>query len=97
MICEDTPKGKELYQLITRFMAIRDGWICCICGLLMEPDEITFEHTDKRGGGRRNDQPEYWKDGVLIKNGAAHGKCNAELGSKRVPYLPHARFKKGEM
>jgi hypothetical protein len=99
MICGDTPNGKRLYDLIKDFMWIRDEGKCCICGDQVHLEEATFEHTDLRSGGHRNDQPEYWKNGELIKNGVAHAICNSERGSKRVPYLPHAtqpRISKGE-
>jgi hypothetical protein len=91
MVCnEDTETGRELYRLLKHFMHIRDKGLCCICGEFVPLEEATFEHTDLRSGGHRNDQPEYWKNGELIKNGVAHKFCNSEKGSKRVPYLPHA-------
>ena len=85
MICADTESGKALYRLIVQFMWIRDGGKCCICGEPVELDEATFQHSDLRSGGRRNDMPEYWKiTGEFVKNGAAHGRCNGELGSVRA-------------
>jgi len=47
--------------------------------------DITFEHQDGRGmgGSHRDDRIEI--DGKPY-NGAAHGKCNSDKGSKRVDY-----------
>lgn len=83
MIYQDTPIGKELYQITKHFMWIRDRGLCCICGFYVSLEECTFEHFELRAGGHRNDQPEYWRDGVHYKNGVAHGICNSEKGSRR--------------
>ena len=91
MICADTPSGRVLYRKLIDFMLIRDNYMCCICGKeICVMDQVTFEHTDLRSGGHRNDQPEYWKNGKLIRNGVAHKLCNEIKGSER---LPHARSK----
>jgi hypothetical protein len=90
MIYRDTKIGYALKKITVHFMHIRDKGLCCICGEYVPLEEATFEHTDLRSGGHRNDQPEYWRNGELIKNGVAHARCNLERGSKRVPYLPHA-------
>lgn len=76
--------GKRQYQEWISYMWVRDG-ICCICKKPIEPEECTFEHTDLRSGGRRDDRPEYTKpNGQVIRNGVAHGLCNSQKGSRRI-------------
>jgi hypothetical protein len=86
-VCQNNAAGDALYKHRTQLMMVRQGWICCICKDPSRPisvaSGVTFEHTDLRGmgGGRRDDRIEL-PDGTWI-NGAAHGFCNAEKGSKR--------------
>lgn len=78
--------GKRQYQDWIMEMWYRDAYACCICHLDLAFEEATFEHTDLRSGGRRDDRPEYTKpNGEVIRNGVAHGICNSQKGSKRCP------------
>ncbi len=79
-VCQDTRAGRAEYKRRTEKMYLRDEAICCICLLpIAALDEATTEHKGKRGmgGGLRDDRIE--------KNGVAHGWCNSELGSARLP------------
>jgi hypothetical protein len=79
MVCNyETQNGAALYQIIVKFMHIRDHGICCLCGEFVPLQDATFEHIETRGmdGALRNDAPEYWRNGVLYKNGVAHAICN---------------------
>jgi hypothetical protein len=77
--------GRREYECTILKMWARDRGICCICGKYVPDDEATFEHTDLRSGGRRNDRPQYEKpNGQVIRNGVAHGLCNSMKGSKRA-------------
>ncbi len=85
-ICNQyTSTGRKEYTKRTIAMLVRQRGLCCLCGLYLSPDEATFEHQDGRGmnGSHRDDRIE--KDGKPY-NGAAHGRCNVEKGSKRINY-----------
>jgi hypothetical protein len=76
--------GKQQYWGWMFWMWERDNHNCCLCGKFVSWQEATFEHTDLRGGGRRDDRPEYTKaNGDVIRNGVAHGFCNSQKGSRR--------------
>lgn len=84
-VCRKNTAGKREYQRRIDVMHHRQGGMCCLCHLPLDRRFATFEHEDGRGlgGGRRDDRTE--KDGHWI-NGAAHGQCNGEKGSRRVRY-----------
>jgi hypothetical protein len=78
-------EGKRMYQAFIFDMWNKQAFACCLCRKPLSFEEATFEHTDLRGGGRRNDLPEYTKpNGQVIRNGVAHGICNSQKGSKRA-------------
>lgn len=59
---------------------------CCVCRLRLELFEATFEHEDGRNPRFIDERIEVVVDGVLKKkNGASHGHCNCQRGSKRTP------------
>ena len=76
-VCCDTAKGCKEYQRRTGDMAENQKWLCILCGELMHPYHVTFEHLAGRGmgAGHRDDRESV--------NGAAHLWCNSEKGSKR--------------
>lgn len=77
--------GARQYIAYLDQMWLRDNGECCICHKYVNFVEATFEHTDLRSGGRRDDRPEYTKpNGEGIRNGVAHGLCNSQKGSKRT-------------
>jgi hypothetical protein len=85
-ICNQyTSSGRKAYKERTQEMLARQNGLCCLCGRYLRPEEATFEHQDGRGmnGSHRDDRIE--KDGKPY-NGAAHGTCNVEKGSKRIDY-----------
>jgi hypothetical protein len=77
--------GNEEYRARTLKMLKRQNGYCCLCNLPLRDSDATFEHQDGRGmgGSRRDDRIE--KEGKPY-NGAAHGWCNAEKGSRRINY-----------
>jgi hypothetical protein len=82
-----TSAGKTEYLRRTYEMAIRQGWLCGMCGELMTLDDVSFDHQDLRSGGRQDDRIEV--NGVW-QNAALHIWCNTQKGSRRIPYLKHA-------
>jgi hypothetical protein len=86
-ICRKTPEGRAQYRARTLEMWRRQKKKCCICGKTMTENEATFEHTTPRGmgGGSRDDR--ITDDQGKPKNGAAHGRCNSEKGSRRFKEL----------
>jgi hypothetical protein len=86
-ICQENAAGKAEYKARTLRMAERQNWICGVtmCGKPMSEATVSFEHVDKRGGGRRNDTILLYLNarGELAQNKAVHMACNFELGSRR--------------
>lgn len=77
--------GQRQYDNWRDEMWLRDNGECAICHNYVNFAEATFEHTDLRSGGRRDDRPQYTKpNGDVICNGIAHGLCNSQKGSKRT-------------
>lgn len=77
-------EGRRQYEQWKFEMYVRDCQHCCICHKYVRFEEATFEHTDLRSGGKRDDRPVYLKpNGDLVINGVAHGICNVQRGSKR--------------
>ena len=92
-----TKDGREIcrnqaeYKKRTIAMAERQGWMCgCGCGRRMTMQTATFQHTDLRSGGRRNDTIKPYRNvkGQWVQNEAWLGDCNGQQGSVRVgaPY-----------
>jgi hypothetical protein len=96
-VCQNNAAGDALYEQRTMGMVIRQERVCCICQDpkdLMTAENATFEHGsylwkgvriqgEPRGmGGARRDDRIVDANGNWI-NGAAHGFCNAEKGSRR--------------
>ncbi len=77
--------AKELRKRAFNLWHKQSG-ICCICGKWLSTADISFEHTDLRSGGRRNDTIERYKNarGQWVQNGAAHIGCNGQKGSNRL-------------
>lgn len=85
------PRGREIvtgleYRRRTIQMAERQDWKCGLCGKYMTMGNVTFEHTDLRSGGRRNDTIEPYENArrKIVQNCAAHRECNGAKGSKRL-------------
>lgn len=81
-VCQDTKLGRFVYRNRVLAMLLRQHFRCCNCGNPLHEDEATFEHENGRTAGKRDDRIEI--DGQRI-NGASHGFCNVERGSKRTP------------
>lgn len=77
-----TAEGIAEYRGRVAKMHKRQTGLCCNCRKPLALSEATFEHEDGRGGGKRDDR-------IVVngkpKNGASHGICNSERGSKRTP------------
>lgn len=86
-VCRKNAAGRVEYRWRTVAMWDRQRHKCCICGNSMTASEATFEHTTPRGmgGGRRDDR--IADDQGRWMNGAAHGRCNSEKGSRRFKEL----------
>lgn len=74
------PEGYAEYHWRVMLMWIRQEGLCCICCNPLSLKDSTFEHENKR---------KYRDDRIADSegrptNGAAHGYCNALLGSRRV-------------
>lgn len=79
--------GEREYRKRTWEMHDRQNGLCCICGMRMLNGDVTFEHEAGRGmGGAKRDDRIVLPDGSWI-NGAAHGRCNVQKGSKVVEYV----------
>lgn len=83
-VCDKSAAGKREYKRRIERMRQRQFRLCCVCLQPLDERAATFEHEDGRGmgGGFRDDRIEV--DGVPV-NGASHGECNAERGSKKTP------------
>jgi hypothetical protein len=99
-ICTKTDAGREEYWDRTIQMAFRQNWICgCGCGENLYFTEhpfretnITFDHQNGRGAGKRDDRIEVVIDGKRVwQNAALRYGCNVRKGSRRIPYAEHAR------
>jgi len=75
-------EGKKEYKNRIIAMWLRQIRLCCNCQQELRMREATFEHENGRGAAKQDDRIEI--DGTPI-NGASHGTCNAERGSKRTP------------
>lgn len=86
LVCNTkTAAGRERYNGIRDDMYERDHGICCGCKRHIAKGEETFEHSDGRGGGKRNDLAEYVKpNGEVVVNRVMHLTCNGAKGSRRV-------------
>ncbi len=83
-----TQAGYAEYKDRTYKMALRQKGLCSLCGLWMNPDEITPDHEDGRGhgGGHRDDRiekPDVNGD-LQPYNSAVHWHCNVLKGSVRL-------------
>jgi hypothetical protein len=89
-VCLKTAAGVREYRKRVELMHERQLGLCAICVRPLRLEQATFDHEVPRGlgGGFRDDRIEV--DGVP-QNAAVHGLCNANKGSRRVPYLiqPH--------
>lgn len=82
-----TPEGEAEYKWRVMLMWVRQDGLCCDCGMPLRLADATFEHQDGRGAGRRDDRIAIFDDsGRFVKhiNGAAHGICNGQRGSRRT-------------
>ena len=81
-----TAKDRAEYRRRTVEMWSRQKGLCALCGVPIREDEATFDHEDGRGmgGSKRDDRIEM--DGKR-HNAAVCWPCNAEKGSRNVPYL----------
>lgn len=94
-----TVEGRAEYWFRTMLMWIRqDGWCCFreydFCPGRLRLADCTFEHEDKRGGGKKDERLALVDtEGRFIRhiNGAAHGECNGIAGSRRLP-IYHGGF-----
>lgn len=85
-------RGRHEYKQRMWRMYLRQRSLCCLCGLYMIPDDVTFEHENGRGlGGSKRDDRIELPDGTWI-NGAAHYRCNGDKGSRRVEYQAFAKL-----
>lgn len=81
-VCNLTKReGLALYRKRVETMLFRQRGLCCNCKRPLNLEEATFEHEFGRGGGKRDDRIEINGERV---NGASHGQCNSERGSKRT-------------
>ena len=64
-------------------MYLRQGGLCSICGIWMQPWDATFEHSDGRGAGAGHRDDRIEKNG-LPYNSVAHAPCHANKGSVRL-------------
>lgn len=79
-----TAEGKREYEHTIDLMYERQKGICSLGDHWMPRSEATFEHTDLRSGGRRNDLIEYDKpNGEHVVNTMACGFHNGQKGSIR--------------
>lgn len=79
----DTHRGRTEYRARTWAMAERQRGLCADCGKPMG-DDVTFDHANGRGAGKRDDRIEV--DGRW-QNAALHLRCNSSRGSRRMPYV----------
>jgi len=91
LVCNEknSVPGRKRYNGIRDEMYERDGGICWKetggCGLPILKGEETFDHTDGRCAGRRNDLPEYVNaQGEVVRNHVMHWLCNGRKGSRRM-------------
>jgi hypothetical protein len=85
VICNlKTAAGRAEYTRLIDLMYLRQRGICSLGNHWMPRSEATFEHTDLRSGGRRNDVLEYDKpNGEHVVNTTACGFHNGQKGSNR--------------
>ena len=79
--CLDNAAGRRLYAERRHAMWERQKGLCGICHQWIPEGEETFEHSDGRTAGHRDDRIVN-ELGEEI-NCAAHGWCNGLKGSKR--------------
>jgi hypothetical protein len=93
-VCTKTVAGLREYRKRIEFMWERQDGLCALCGKPCRIAEATFDHEFGRGmgGGKRDDR--LILDGRPL-NAAVHFWCNAEKGSKQVPYLIQPRVDSG--
>ncbi len=72
-------KGWEVGEVDYVTILMRDGFVCHICGLDVEPDDVHFDHVIplSRGGAHSNDN-------IHI----AHSQCNIRKNTKLMSELP---------
>lgn len=89
-VCCDTADGKREYNRRIQEMRLRQHGICCLLGKvksckgLMSAEEATFEHGEPRRMGAAFRDDRIWDENGDPMNGAAHGWCNREKGSRRI-------------
>lgn len=81
-VCQPTKIGRVEYQRRLGVMAIRQNFLCAICGQYPGFAKETFDHQDGRGSGgsHRDDRIEI--DGKW-HNAALCSDCNTRKGSVR--------------
>lgn len=89
-VCLENTAGRLEYKARVTAMRLRQHGICCLfgkikdCPGLMTESDATFEHARPRGAGGA------WRDDRVLDengepmNGAAHGFCNGQKGSRRL-------------
>jgi hypothetical protein len=82
VIDRSTAYGRRIYEDRIAEMYLRQGGLCRICHLWMEPATVTFEHEDGKGMGGSHQDDRIIRDGKEY-NGAAHLWCNNKKGSRR--------------
>lgn len=85
-VCHKSSPGRAEYMARKMQMAVRQQWLCGLCGLYMMREDVTFDHEHGRGmGGSKRD------DRCIIDgkwhNAAVHMLCNTLKGSRHVPYV----------
>lgn len=81
-VCSETIAGQKEYKRRVEVMRLRQAKLCCNCIESLDAAEATFEHENGRGAGKRDDRIEI--NGKPV-NGASHGICNQQRGSRRTP------------
>lgn len=90
-VCLENTAGRAEYKARVQAMRLRQHGICCLLGKvkecpgIMRHEDATFEHTRPRGNGGafRDDRIVNEETGEEM-NGAAHGFCNGQKGSRRL-------------
>lgn len=87
-----TEEGRSERIWRTMLMWVRqDGWCCFreydFCPGRLKLSQATFEHENKRGGGKHDSRLSYFDVAgkEIPLNGAAHLNCNQIAGSRRLP------------
>lgn len=81
------PEGYAEYHWRVLLMWIRQEGVCCNCRLPLALKDATFEHENGRGASKRDDRIAlYDENGRFVRhiNGASHGECNRNRGSRRT-------------